>query len=53
MNVKGLIRQFGGSRRRTTGTTPTPRTGRTGGAGGGGGDEVVRGVKKLLRNRKR
>ena len=52
MNVKGLIRQFGG-RRRTTGTTPTPRTGRTGGAGGGGGDEVVRGVKKLLRNRKR
>ncbi len=52
MNVKGLIRQFSGSRGRSTGTTPTPGTGRRGGAGSGG-EEVVRGVKKLLRNRKR
>lgn len=53
MNVKGLIRQFGGRGGRTS-TTPTPATGtgRRGGAGSGG-DEVVRGVKKLLRNRKR
>lgn len=52
MNVKGLIRQFSGSRARGTGTTPTPGTRRRG-AAGGGGEEVVRGVRKLLRNRKR
>ena len=54
MNVKGLIRQFSGGRGRGTGTSPTPGTGRRrGGAGSGGGEEVVRGVRKLLRNRKR
>lgn len=57
MNLKGLVKQVSGSRGRgrgrSTGTTPTPATGRRGGSAGTGSEEVVRGVKKLLRNRKR
>ena len=52
MKINGLIKQFSAGRRRRSDTTPTSGTGRRGGAGSGG-DEVVRGLKKLLRNRKR
>lgn len=54
MNVKGLIRQFSGSRTRGTGTGTAPVGGtRRRGGTGSGGEEVVRGVRKLLRNRRR